>query len=138
MHVIKCLQQRHPSDLIKYCHDYWGFQGVLFFVQKKRATQEIVTGSFSFDITTAEWINSISEIMTKLFRLLKLSISLFKSLIPIGLYTSKIEFASVLKQVKRNFLNLETDGRFLILATNLFYSLILKGKKLFLKHFVLV
>ena len=138
MHVIKCLQQHHPSDLIKYCHDYWGFQGVLFFVQKKRATQEIVTGSFSFDITTAEWINSISEIMTKLFRLLKLSISLFKSLIPIGLYTSKIEFASVLKQVKRNFLNLETDGRFLILATNLFYSLILKGKKLFLKHFVLV
>ena len=28
-------------------------------------TQEIVTGSFSFDITKAEWINSIPEIMAK-------------------------------------------------------------------------
>ena len=32
---------------------------------KQRATQEIVTGSFSFGITKAEWINSIPKIMAK-------------------------------------------------------------------------
>ena len=29
------------------------------------ATQEIVTGSFSFSITTAQWVDCIPEIMVK-------------------------------------------------------------------------
>ena len=34
-------------------------------IGKQRATQEIVTGSFSFGITKIEWINSFPEIMAK-------------------------------------------------------------------------
>ena len=33
-HIIKCLRDHHNNDLIKYCQDYDGFQGVSFFVQK--------------------------------------------------------------------------------------------------------
>ena len=67
------------------------------------------------------------------FRWLKLSVGLFKSLIPVGPCTSKIEFSSILKLIKSDFLNLETDGRFLILAFNLFHSLIQKWRKVLLK-----
>ena len=34
---------------------------------KQRATQDIVTGSFSFGITKVEWINSIPEMATFMF-----------------------------------------------------------------------
>ena len=34
IHIMKCLQDRNGNDLIKYCKDYGGFQGVSFFVQK--------------------------------------------------------------------------------------------------------
>ena len=59
----------------------------------------------------------------------KTSLSMFMSAIPKRLYTSTIGFSAVLKYIKAVFLNLETDGRFLILACNLIHSLIQKGKK---------
>ena len=59
----------------------------------------------------------------------KTSLSMFMCAIPKGLYTSTIGFSAVLKYIKAVFLNLETDGRFLILACNLIHSLIQKGKK---------
>ena len=59
----------------------------------------------------------------------KTSLSMFMSAIPKRLYTSKIGFSAVLKYIKADFLNLETDGRFLILACNLIHCLIQKGKK---------
>ena len=36
IHVIKCLQDHHPNNLIKCCQDYGDFQEVSFFVQKTR------------------------------------------------------------------------------------------------------
>ena len=65
IHIIKCLQYDHQSDLIKYSQDYRGFQGVSFFFRKTKGTQEIVTVSLSFGITKVEWINSILEIIAK-------------------------------------------------------------------------
>ena len=135
----KYLQYHHHSNLTKYCQDYWGFQVISFFPRKIKETQEIMTGSFSFEITRAELINSIPKILAKFisFRWLKLSLSLFKRLIPMGLCTSKTEFSTVLKYIKSNFLNLETDSRFLILISSLFQFLIQKGEKVLMKFIVM-
>ena len=53
IHIIKCLQDHHHNDLIKYCQDYGDVQEILSYTQKAKGTQEIMTGSFSFGITKA-------------------------------------------------------------------------------------
>ena len=34
--IRKCLQDHLRNDLIKYCQDYGGFQGVSFFTQETK------------------------------------------------------------------------------------------------------
>ena len=41
------------------------FKEFCSFLRKEMATQEIVTGSFSFSIKTAQWVDCIPEIMEK-------------------------------------------------------------------------
>ena len=130
IHIIKCLQDHQHNELKKYRS--------LF--RKQRATREIVTGA---SVSVSQRHNGLimsPELWQNLcsFRWLKFGLSLFKSLIPMGLYTSKIQFSSVLKQIKSNFLNLKADGRFLNLASNFPHSLIQKGKKVLLKLFALL
>ena len=67
---------------------------------KQRAMQEIVTGSFSFDITKTAWINSIPDIMAKFMFIQATKIKsypAYKLIMRMGLCTSKMEFSSVLK-----------------------------------------
>ena len=89
------------------------------------ATQEIVTGSFSFSITTAQWVDCIPEIMVKFMfiQVTKIYSQPAQYFTPMGLCTLKSEFSSVLQETKSTFLKVERDGRFLIFVSNLFHSL---------------
>ena len=110
-----------------------------FLFRKPRSTQETVTGTFSFGITKTLRINSTPKIRVKFMLIQVTKIKcLSKSLIPMGLCILKIEFSTVKKLINCNFMNLEMDGRFLILPSSLFHSLIHKEKKVLLKLFVLL
>ena len=48
IHIIKCLQYDHQSDLIKYSQDYRGFQGVSFFFRKTKGNARDSDCQFKF------------------------------------------------------------------------------------------
>ena len=141
-------------SMLKWCHLFililWRHHGIMFFIEQlyindpyNKMLARLPSQRFNRALSRWRLVVSVSQLQRQngltvsqnlwqnlcSFRWLKLSLRLFESLIPVGLCTSKIEFSSVLKYVKSDFLILETGGRFLSLASNLFHSLMRKWNK---------